>query len=130
MSKGTKNQRSQKWWQKLFKHADKVIDKDDAPNKPEVNPLADVTIDQLKVEVIDADELAMPDIEIAFINPTTGELEVVNLPQDTFKIKVEEHESDDETVVLLELELPPRPEMDDEDPTKRITHFPPNSRLH
>jgi hypothetical protein len=97
------------------------------------NPLKDISIEELELELLDANPKELggePDIEIAFINPETGELEVLNLPQDTFKIRVQD--SDDEhgeSVVVLELDTPIR-EVEEEDPYSKITHFPPSSRLH
>lgn len=101
-----------------------------------VNPLNDITLEELELEILDTDELVgEPDIEIAFINPETGELEVLNLPQDTFKITVQEdpNSKEEETVVVLELETPLKKRRDgieDDDPYAKITHFPPSSRLH
>lgn len=100
-----------------------------------VNPLNDITLEELELEILDTDDLVgEPDIEIAFINPETGELEVLNLPQDTFKVTVQEspNSKDEETVVVLELDTPLRKRKDreDEDPYAKITHFPPSSRLH
>lgn len=88
--------------------------------------LAKVQIDDL---ALDSEEHAqMPDLEITFVDPRTGELETVTIPKEVFKVRVEE--TDDETMVILELENTKDKLKKDDDPLSLITHFPPSNRLH
>ena len=99
--------------------------------KNSVKPLEDFSMKDLELEPLEQEtQTKEPDIEIAFINPDTGELEVLSLPQDMFQVKVSEQETEDEHVVVLELKSPPRREDKEEDPYSKITHYPPSSRLH
>ena len=102
--------------------------------------LEEATIEDLRVEELtnhlDAMAQDSGDVEIAFINPETGELEVVSLPNDVFKVQVKELQTSPlstESVVVLEVDsshpFTGRAE-EEEDASTRITHFPPHGRLH
>ncbi len=101
-------------------------------NEAGKTPLPDISIEELELELTKKTK-PLPDIEIAFINPETGELEIVHLPQETFQTNGSQNFTQvaigKEPIFTLELEAPRIPKKKEDDPTKRITHFPSN-RLH
>lgn len=116
-----------KWWHKFLKIVLKC--NPEQKNPKSTNPLEHINLDELALEDIAKTKSETPDLEIAFRNPETGEVEILSLPQDIFKVKMDDNNRE-ETVVVLELDKAKVRKDVDEDPYSRITHFPPSSRLH
>ncbi len=104
--------------------------------EPEVSALKDVSIEELTLEEIsqelDLDNQKTGEVEIAFLNPDTGELEVLTLSQS--QASQSTHNDAQETLLVLELDpraqLPKQEKLDEKDLYDKITHFPPSGRLH